>query len=172
MRKFALFFIFLFVSGWVYSQTGGRYSHYDRLKVGGGVAMNFGNHGYFGLNISPFVGYQFTSILEGGVSTGYQYTKIRDTKQNLFSVGPYLNLYPIQNLFARLHYEHYTGTIKYKHSMQSGSFNEDALWIGGGYRTGDRIQLYIGFMYNLLYKEHKSLFAEAYQPIVGVSIGL
>lgn len=171
MKKTLLLFFLLF-SGFVYSQS--VYNNYDQNKwrVGGGVAMNFGSHGYFGLNISPFIGYEIIQNLEGGLSTGYQFSKYNDVKQNLFSIGPYMNFYPTQFLFARAHYEYYTGSTKFKHIEQKGSFDESALWIGGGYRSGGRIQFYAGIMYNVLYKENESLFAEAYQPIVGVSFGL
>lgn len=174
MRYILLISCLLF-SGLTYSQIGigsSTANYQDKWRVGGGVAMNFGDNGAFALNVSPFIGYEVVKNLEAGVSTGYQYSKYRDVKQNLFSVGPYLNYYPIQSIFVRAQYEHYTGNEKIRHSPHSYSFDESALWLGGGYRTGGRVQLYVGMLYNVLYKENESLFAEAFQPIVGVSVGL
>lgn len=174
MRGILLLSCLLF-TGLGYSQIGigsSSINKQNNWRVGGGVAMNFGDHGAFALNVSPFIGYELSPNLEGGVTTGYQYSKYRDQKQNLFSVGPYLNFYPIQSLFLRTQFEYFTGSVKIKNSSYSTSFDESALWIGGGYRTGGRVQMYAGIMYNVLYKENKSLFSEAYQPIVGISIGL
>jgi len=174
MRYILLISCLLF-SGLTYSQIGigsSTANYQDKWRVGGGVAMNFGDNGAFALNVSPFIGYEVVKNLEAGVSTGYQYSKYRDVKQNLFSVGPYLNYYPIQSIFVRAQYEHYTGNEKIRHSPHSYSFDESALWLGGGYRTGGRVQLYVGMLYNVLYKENESLFAEAFQPIVGISVGL
>lgn len=174
MRGILLLSCLLF-TGLGYSQIGigsSSINKQNNWRVGGGVAMNFGDHGAFALNVSPFIGYELSPNLEGGVTTGYQYSKYRDQKQNLFSVGPYLNFYLIQSLFLRTQFEYFTGSVKIKNSSYSTSFDESALWIGGGYRTGGRVQMYAGIMYNVLYKENKSLFSEAYQPIVGISIGL
>ena|SRR5699024_4242629 len=174
MRYILLLSCLLF-SGLSYSQIGigsNTMNKQNKWRIGGGLGVNFGDHGAFTLNVSPFIGYELTSNLEGGVTTGYQYSKYRNRRQNLFSVGPYINFYPMQLLFIRTQYEYFTGTTKLKDSSHSSSFDENALWIGGGYRTGGRVQMYAGIMYNVLYKENESLFSEAYQPIVGVSIGL
>ncbi|HLS12410.1 MAG TPA: hypothetical protein VK050_09635 [Flavobacteriaceae bacterium] len=173
--RYILLLSFLLFSGLSYSQIGigsSSINKQNKWRVGGGLGMSFGDHGAFTLNISPFIGYELVSSLEGGVTTGYQYSKYRDQRQNLFSIGPYLNFYPMQSLFVRTQYEYFTGNSKIKNSSYSSSFDESALWIGGGYRTGGRVQMYAGIMYNVLYKENKSLFSEAYQPIVGISIGL
>lgn len=173
--RYILLLSCLLLSGFAYSQIGigsSSVSQQEKWRVGGGVAMNFGDHGAFALNVSPFIGYEVVQNLEAGVSTGYQYSKYRDVKQNLFSLGPYINFYPIQSIFVRAQYEYYTGNTKFKHLDQSSSFDENALWIGGGYRSTGRVQFYAGIIYNVLYKEKTSLFAEAYQPIVGVSVGL
>jgi len=174
MRYIFLISCLLF-AGFRYGQIGvgtSSMNKQNKWRVGSGLGMSFGDYGAFTLNVSPFIGYELIPNLEGGVTTGYQYSKYRDQRQNLFSVGPYLNFYPMQSLFVRTQYEYFTGSAKIKNSSYSSSFDESALWIGGGYRTGGRVQMYAGIMYNLLHKENESLFAEAYQPIVGISIGL
>lgn len=144
----------------------------NQWRVGGGVAMSFGNNNAFAVNISPFIGYEVITNLEAGISTGYQYSKYRDQQQNLFSIGPYLNYYPMESIFLRTQYEYFTGKSKIKNTNYSSSFDESALWIGGGFRSGGSVQLHVGILYNVLYEENKSLFSEAFQPIIGVSIGL
>ena len=148
----------------------------NKWRFGGGLGLGFGSNGYFGFAISPFVGYEIIPQLEGGLTVGYQYSKWSDSKQNLFNAGPYLNYYPIPSLFARAHFEYYTGTNEIEYEFEADNFkynfNESALWLGGGYRTTGKVQLYAGLMYNVLYDKSSSLFSTGLRPILGVSVGL
>ena len=148
----------------------------NKWRFGGGLGLGFGSNGYFGFAISPFVVYEIIPQLEGGLTVGYQYSKWSDSKQNLFNAGPYLNYYPIPSLFARAHYEYYTGTNEIEYEFEADNFkynfNESALWLGGGYRTTGKVQLYAGLMYNVLYDKSSSLFSTGLRPILGVSVGL
>ncbi len=148
----------------------------SKWRFGGGLGLGFGSNRYFAFSISPFAGYEIIPQLEAGVTAGYQYSKWSDSRQNLFSVGPYVNYYPIPEIFLRSHYEFYTGTQKYDYGFNdesySTNFNESALWLGGGYRNTGRIQFFVGMMYNVLYDDDTSLFSSGLRPIVGVSIGL
>jgi|SRR5699024_2899562 len=141
-------------------------------RVGGDLGVSIGNHDYVGVRISPFLGYSLTSDLEAGVSVGYQYASRRNSTQHLFNGGPYLNYYPIPEFFARAHYEYYTGTYKLKNSGTSNNYDENALWIGAGYRSTGRIQVYTGLMYNVLYKSDSRFFNNGLRPIVGVSVSI
>lgn len=74
MRNSLLISCFLFY-GLSYSQIGvgsSTTNYQEKIRIGGGVAMNFGDHGAFALNISPFIGYEVIKSLEAGISTGYQ----------------------------------------------------------------------------------------------------
>lgn len=145
----------------------------DNWRVGGNLGLSFGSNDYFGFGISPFVGYQFTKNIEGGVTIGYQYAKWKEYKQNLFSVGPYLNYYPVDFLFIRVHYEYYTGNEKYRNTSVKRAFDENALWIGGGYSSNSGpVRFYVGLMYDLLYKSDSSVFSSGLRPIAGVSISI
>lgn len=142
----------------------------NKWRIGGYAGLNFGSD-YFGVGIAPSVGYAVSGTVETGITAGYQYSKqdyLHDEiKQNLFSFGPYVNYYPIRSLFLRAHYEYYLGNQKF--DSQTYDFNENALWLGGGYRTPGRVQLFVGAMYNVLYQEGDSLFSSGFRPIIGVS---
>lgn len=147
----------------------------SKWRFGGGLGLSFGSNDYFGFAISPFAGYEITPMLEAGVTAGYQYSKWSDSRQNLFNFGPYVNFYPIQNLFLRTHFEHYIGTNKIDYEFEGSykyNFEESALWLGGGYRSSGKVQVFGGLMYNVLYKEDQSLFSTGLRPIFGVSVGL
>lgn len=141
-----------------------------KWRIGGNIGLSFGNNDYFGLSISPTLGYEITRNLEGGISLGYRYSKRRHSKQHMFNGGPYLNFSPINSLFLRTQYAYYTGSTEYTDISRTRHFNENALWVGGGYRSGGRVKVYAGLMYNVLYKEGQSIFANGLRPIAGVSI--
>src|SRR5690625_5696 len=145
---------------------------HNPCRVGGGVGFSMGSHDYLGLSIGPFVGYEVVRNLELGVSTGYQFTKNRNVKQHLFNVGPYTNFYPIPEFFARLQYEYFRGSSKRKSTGESYNFDENALWIGAGYRNTGPVQVYFGLMYNLLYSGSSHVFTNGFRPIAGVSFHL
>lgn len=147
----------------------------NKWRFGGGIGLGFGNNSYFGFNISPFLGYEIIPSLEVGATVGYQYSKWADTKQNLFSGGPYMNYYPIQSLFLRTHYEYFSGK-NYYDNFDGGetafNYDEHALWLGGGYRSPGKVQFFTGLMYNVLYKKESSIFSSGLRPLVGISINL
>lgn len=167
MKKFLLL---ITVSLCIYS-TGQELS---KWRFGGGLGLGFGGNGYFGISISPSVGYQINPYVEGGLAIGYQYSKNDWQRENLFSVGPFINVYPIESLFTRVQFEQYIG--KGKTETLSGTdikydYNESALWVGAGYRSPGKISFYAGMMYNVLYQEDDSIFASGFRPILGVSFG-
>lgn len=141
-------------------------------RVGGGAGFTMGGSDYVGFSIAPFVGYEVVQNLEIGLAAGYQYVGRKNSKQNLFHVGPYTNYYPIPEMFLRLQYEYYTGTAKIKSTQESLSFDENALWVGAGYRSYGMVQFHVGIMYNLLYNSDSKIFTNGFRPIVGVSVQL
>lgn len=141
-------------------------------RVGGGMGLSLGNNNYLGIKIAPFVGYEISSNFEAGATIGYQYSKRTNTKQHLLNMGPYLNFYPIPEFFARVQYEYYRGTNKNRKTDNSYNFDENALWVGGGYRSTGRVQFYAGLMYDVLYKSKSRALSNGLRPIAGVSIGL
>lgn len=163
-----------FLSVFMYSQSNLTFSASEPgpWRAGGGVGLSLGSGDYFGVSVSPFLGYTLTRELEVGASVGYQYSNWKQAKQNLFNGGPYLNYYPIPNLFARVQYEYYTGNTKNKQTGNKNNFNENALWFGAGYRSPGRVSFYTGLMYNVLYKNDSRLFSNGFRPIIGVSIGI
>lgn len=128
----------------------------------------------FELKLAPHLAYQLIPKLEAGLSLGYQYSQYWVVKQNLFNFGPYLDYRPIPLIFLRAHYEYYTGKAKFKIEDTSGSvnINENTFWLGAGFRTSGKVQLYTALMYNVLYDKEESFFFSGYRPIVGISFGL
>ncbi len=159
------------------SETNKNHQIYSHWRTGGGIGVAFGSNRYFEIQVNPSLGYQFNNQIETGITTGYTYTSDNYAKQNIFNIGPYLNYYPIQNLFLRVNYLYYTGEMKltwsdYKKYTTSYNIDESALWLGAGYQTSGTVRFQIGWLYNVLYDKDKSIFNSAWQPFAGVSIHL
>lgn len=160
-------------------QPNKSHSDINRWRFGGGVGLSFGSHGYFTVQVSPSVGYALTNNVEAGLVAGYMYAKDDYSKQNIFNVGPYVNYYPIQNIFLRANYMYYTGTIKSDYynfldtdnARYEDKFDESALWLGAGYQSSGLVRFQVGILYNVLYKENESRFSSAWQPFMGVAFG-
>ncbi|MDO5654805.1 MAG: hypothetical protein Q4G27_01550 [Flavobacteriaceae bacterium] len=168
---FSLFIIFGMST--VYSQIGmGTSVNEGKWRIGGGVGLGFGNNGYFGFNISPYAGYAVLPNMEMGVTAGFQYGKNDYYKSNLFSTGPYVNYYIANQFFARGHYEYFSGTQTLLNNDQKFSFDESALWLGGGYQSTGRVRFQTGILYNVLYKENESIFRSPIRPFGGIAVSL
>ena len=178
MKKFLLFIISLTLSNATFAQDYQNQTINNNWRFGGGLGLSFGNNGYFGFNVSPSVGYMVANNLELGATAGYQYAKDDYSKLNLFNVGPYINFFPIENIFLRANYMYYTGKQKfddrtpYYNSVYEANLDESALWLGAGYQSSGPVRFQAGVMYNVLYKENESIFSSGLQPFRGVSIGL
>lgn len=175
MKKLLLFIISLTLSSTIYAQTNQNQPLNNNWRFGGGLGLSFGNNGYFGFNVSPSVGYMIANNLELGATAGYQYAKDDYAKLNLFNAGPYVNFFPVENLFLRANYMYYTGKQKYNERYNYNyetNLDESALWLGAGYQSSGPVRFQAGVMYNVLYKENESIFYSRFQPFMGVSIGL
>ena len=185
MKKYLLFIISLTLSYATHAQLNQNQSinttnhnSINNWRFGGGFGLSFGNDSYFGLNISPSIGYMVDNNLEIGGIAGYQYAKNDYYKQNLFNIGPYVNYYIIENFFLRANYMYYTGKQKYTNSepyynsISEYNIDESALWLGGGYQSSGQVRFQVGVLYNVLYKENESIFSSGFQPFMGVSVGL
>ncbi|HJD87395.1 hypothetical protein NZD85_06445 [Empedobacter stercoris] len=175
MKKLLLFIISLTLSSTIYAQINQNQPFNNNWRFGGGLGLSFGNNGYFGFNVSPSVGYMIANNLELGATAGYQYAKDDYAKLNLFNAGPYVNFFPVENLFLRANYMYYTGKQKYNERYNYNyetNLDESALWLGAGYQSSGPVRFQAGVMYNVLYKENESIFSSGFQPFMGVSIGL
>lgn len=172
MKKFIPLLLLLVSTGLLGQINLGMDNGPSPWRVGGGLGLNLGSNDYLGIRVAPFVGYQLMPSLEAGATVGYQFTKTRYIKRHFFNGGPYLNFYPIPSFFARAQYEFYSGNSTLKSTGNKTSFTENALWVGGGYRTVGRVQFYAGLMYNVLHKSDSWISDDGLRPIVGASIGL
>ncbi len=175
MKKILFLTFLLTLTSGAIAQNIGNQPASSNWRVGGGLGLSFGSNDYFSFNVSPSLGYSLNTYTEAGVIGGYQYSKNNYFKSNLFNVGPYVNVYPIPELFLRANYMYYSGNEKTKkdiYPQESYTVEENALWLGAGYQSPGQVRFQVGVLYNVLYKENKSIFSSAWQPFAGINIGL
>lgn len=172
MKHFIYFLLAVFSLSTAFGQVSvSKSTGNSKWQVGGGFGISTGNNSYFGLNISPTVGYIISNNLEVGMSAGYQYGSNSFSSHNLFSAGPYINAYLVERIFGKAHYEYFTGNYKAKNGQFNRKINENAMWLGAGYQSSGPVRFQVGIMYNVLHN-NESIFSSAIRPIGGISVSL
>lgn len=124
--------------------------------------------------VSPRIGYKFTQSFEAGIVSDLTWNNSKYFSSNTIGVGPFLNFYIARNFYLSGLFQEYFFNQKDKYRNLKYSGDEAALYFGGGYmqRIGNSAYMQIGGMYNVLYKENKSVFGGGFVPSVGVVFGL
>jgi hypothetical protein len=114
----------------------------EHLFTGGTLNLGFGNNST-SLGASPYFGYSLNRFLDVAGSIGINYFTQRDNivmddrlRQNIFTPGAFVRLFPIKFLFAQLHYEknlinyHYIPALGSTRNDDKQSYEADC-WLGG-----------------------------------------
>jgi hypothetical protein len=146
----------------------------NRWTFGGGLGVGFGSDNYFNLQVSPRVGYKITDQLEGGLSGNVSWQTSNFYKSTMFGFGPFMNYYFGRSFFIVANLQQYFINSTEKYSNYKFSTDETALYLGGGYmqNIGNNAFMQFGVMYNVLWKENKSIFSSGFVPSVGFVVGL
>lgn len=160
------FVIFLFFSNQAVHAQFSRSDFWDKVDVGGGLGLNFGNS-YFAASISPSAVYNFNPYFALGPGLSYSYVKDGDYKSSILggSVIALVNALPSIQVSAEFEELYVTQNA----SLDGGNINRDfwnsALFLGLGYRAG---LVTIGARYNVLYNENDGIYTSAIQPFIRV----
>jgi len=103
----------------------------DKIFFGGNFGFGFGDIAY--LDLSPVIGYKFTSTFSGGVGAIYQYTNYRDFNVTSHTYGGRVfGIAKIRDpLFAQVEYEY----LNYDFPSASGDIvrqGYSSFFVGGG----------------------------------------
>lgn len=118
------------------------------LTFGGNFGAGFGSNDYWGISLSPQVGYRFTTKLTAGAGLSYLYSSEKykgyqyDTKYTSHYLGFNLfgNYYPIEQVILTVKPEilRIWETEKYESSSQTNKYSNSkfipAVVVGGGIR--------------------------------------
>ncbi|KFE99382.1 hypothetical protein IX39_01540 [Chryseobacterium formosense] len=166
----------ILISGLSFSQiaVGTTEENNTRWTFGGGIGFGFGSNSMFNLQASPRVGYRLTDDLEAGVTGTVMWQTSDFYNSTMFGVGPFVNYYFARSFYVSGNLQHFFINYKDKYYDFKASDEETALYLGGGYlqRIGNNSFLQLGIMYNVLYKENNSIFANGLVPSIGFVVGL
>ncbi len=146
----------------------------NRWTFGGGLGVGFGSNSYFNFQVSPRVGYKITDQLEGGIIGNVSWQTSDYYKSTMFGVGPFANYYFVRSFFVGANLQQYFINSTEKYNNYKFRTDETALYLGGGYiqSLGNNAFAQFGVMYNVLWKENKSIFSSGFVPSVGFVVGL
>jgi len=133
---------------------------WENVQFGGGVSMSFGSQTTIG--ISPSAIYNFNNGFSLGTGLNYIYSKYQTTKTNVYGAS-IISLYQIPDIGVQLSGEFEQSFAKSTFNNGSSSNSFPALYLGAAYNTGN---FAVGFRYDVLYANNKSVYASAFSPIV------
>ncbi len=133
---------------------------WDNVRYGGGFTMSFGSQTTIG--ISPSAVYEFKNGFSLGAGLSYIYQENGAFTTNVYG-GSLISLYQIPVVGIQLSGEFEQSFAK--QTIISGSVNTSfpAFYIGAAYNKG---KFAIGFRYDVLYDDEKSVYASPFSPIV------
>ncbi len=135
---------------------------WDNVRFGGGFGFSFGSNATT-LSISPSAVYDFSEEFSIGGSIGYLYNKSENYSANVYSASVITLYRPIRSV-------EFSGELLQSYVNKTAGSIEDnysypSLNIGAAYITG---KITFGVQYDLLYKENKSIYANAFSPFIRV----
>lgn len=146
-------------------------SLWDKIYVGGNFSLQLGYFTY--IDVSPMVGYRFTSRFSAGPGITYRYLKVRNYDASSTYGGKIFARYLIgKQFFIHSEYEslntevYFTGRDRIVRDWVPGFF------VGGGiYQPiGERAAVLIYGLYNLLYDNVRSPYPNPWVITVGFTI--
>lgn len=139
-----------------------------------GLGVASGSAGGTSVYITPRIGYKITDNLEMGISGNFTWNTSKYLSSTMVGVGPFANVYFGRSFYLTGMFQEYFINQKDKYYNKTYNTDEAVLYLGGGYmqRISDRIYMQIGAVYNVLYKEDKSVFSGGLIPNIGIVYGL
>ncbi len=148
----------------------------NHVFIGTGLNLGFSNGFIIGLN--PEFGYSLNQVLDVGIALNLTYVTQRNPNVNItarylaLGGGPFLRIWPIQQLFAGAQFEY--NKISYSEKTAAGIINKakasaPSFLVGLGYgtRTIGRAQFYTSIMIDAM-KDINSPYRDQYGRILPV----
>jgi hypothetical protein len=159
--------LFFFTSLWAqqnsYRSTSSN-DFWEKVQFGGGIGLSFGS-GYTDIALSPSAIYNFNETFALGMSLQGGYISSKNYYKSYTYGGSLIGLInPIPQIQLSAELEQLRINTDYNY-LGSDNFWNTALYLGGGYRSGN---VTIGARYDVLHDDNKSIYSEAFMPFVRV----
>ena len=167
--KCFLVLLALFLSGFLFAQQNNmspktQSQSWRNVQFGGGIGVGFGSN-YTDISLAPSAIYNFNEYAALGLGLQYKYLKQKNYYTSHLYGGSIIGLLnPIKEIQLSAELEQLRGNVNLVGSIDSQDFWNTALFIGGGYRSGN---VTIGARYNVL-DDKNSIYGSAFMPFVRV----
>ncbi len=147
------------------TQQGSKESFSDKVFVGGGLGLQFGD--ITRVELSPIVGYKITERFHSGV--GFTYTYFEDSRvnysTNIVGGSVFSRFLITDNIFAHAEYEALNGQWEFDRE----AYFINSIFIGGGFmqRFGNSFAAIM-----LLYNINDSAFNPYTNPVIRMNFGI
>jgi hypothetical protein len=145
-----------------------RSEFWQRVQFGGSLGIGFGS-GYTDVTVAPSAIYNFNQYFAAGVGLQGTYVDVKNYYSSFMYGGSLILLsQPLE--FIQLSAELEQLRVNNSYDTFAGPAVEDdfwntALYLGAGFRQGN---FTVGVRYNVLFKEDKYAYSEAFMPFVRV----
>ena len=137
----------------------------DKVHFGGTLGLNFGSN-YTNVVVAPSVIYDVNDYLSVGGGVQGSYVKFKNNFESYIYGASIIGLVnPIQSIQLSAELEQLRVNTTYEVSDFKDNFWNTALFLGAGYRTNN---VTVGVRYNVLFKDNKNVYNEAFMPFVRV----
>lgn len=139
---------------------------WNKVQFGGGLGLSLGS-GYTDISIAPSAIYNFNEYVAMGVGLQYTYASQRNFYTSNLYGGSVIALFnPIPEIQLSTELEQLRVNVSGKGQNDfTNNFWNTGLFLGAGYRTGN---VTVGARYNVLYKEDKGAYSDAFMPFIRV----
>jgi hypothetical protein len=137
---------------------------WQNVQFGGGLGLSTGS-GYTDISIAPSAIYNVNEYFAVGLGAQYTYVKVKNSYNSNLYGGSLITLFnPIPEIQLSAELEQLRVNLKgVGNNNFSDNFWNTGLFLGAGYRSGN---VTIGARYNVLYKENKGAYSDAFMPFV------
>ncbi|WP_274474107.1 alpha-ketoglutarate decarboxylase [Mangrovimonas aestuarii] len=161
-----LYSFFILLTTFCFGQND-KSDFWENVRFGGGLGLSFGD-GFFSGTLAPSAIYQINDQFAAGVGLSGTYNKQKNYYESYVLGGSLIGLYnpiPQLQISAELQELHVNRDYDSRTIFTDETYWYPALFLGVGYRTNN---VTFGVMFDVLYDEDKSIYAEPWAPFVRV----
>lgn len=138
---------------------------WNNVQFGGGLGLGFST-GYTDISVAPSAIYNLNEYLSLGLGVQYAYAKQKnDYTSNLYGGSIIGLINPLDGFQLSAELEQLRVNVNYDLYNNSQNYWNTGLFLGAGYRTGN---VTVGVRYDILNKDNKSVYSDAFIPFVRV----
>ena len=138
---------------------------WENVQFGGGIGLGIGT-GYTDISLAPSAIYNFNDYVAFGIGVQYAYAKQKNDFASHLYGGSVIGLFtPIEQIQLSAELEQLRVNVNFGPFINSQNYWNTGLFLGAGFRNGN---VTIGARYDVLHKDNKSAYSEAFMPFVRV----